>query len=81
MDWASDAFHFEPHLPMLSPRGCQQTNFLTSGPKDIHSGTRASAVPSQELSAQLAGESCGVTGVGSWYPMYHTRNKPQRYPQ
>jgi hypothetical protein len=67
MGWASDVFHPEAHLPMLSPRGRQQTNFSTPGQK-----TRASGVPTKELSAQLARESCSVTGVGSCYPVSHS---------
>ena len=40
--------------------------------KDTHSVTRASAVPTKELSAQLARLSCGVIGVGSCYPVSHS---------
>ena len=63
-----------------STRASANKNF-ESRAKDIHSGTRASGVRSQGFSAQLAGESCGVIGVGDCYPVHHTRNKPQRYPQ
>ena len=36
--------------------------------ENTHPGTRASGASSQELSAQLAGETCSVIDVGDCYP-------------
>ena len=72
MDWASDAFHPEAHPNTLSPRGAASANEnfqLLTVRQDTHSCTRASGASSQELSAQLAGETYSVIDVGNCYPV------------
>jgi hypothetical protein len=54
------------------PTRASTDKFFDSRAKDTHSVTRASGVPTKELSAQLARESCSVTGVGSCYPVSHS---------
>jgi hypothetical protein len=72
MGWASDVFHPEAHPNTLSPRGAASANEKISTLKareNTHSSTRASGASSQELSAQLAGETCSVIDVGNCYPV------------
>jgi len=72
MGWASDVFHLEAHPNTLSPRGAASTKRKISTLKageNTHSGTCASRASSQELSAQLAGETCSVIDVGDCYPV------------
>jgi hypothetical protein len=70
MGWASDVFRPEAHPNTLSPRGAASANENISTLKareNTHSSTRASGASSQELSAQLAGETCSVIDVGDCY--------------
>ena len=72
MGWASDVFHLEAHPNTQSPRGAASANEKISTLKareNAHPGTRASGASSQELSAQLAGETCSVIGMGNGYPV------------
>jgi hypothetical protein len=71
MGRASDVFHPEAHPNTLGPRGAASANEKISTLKareNTHSSTRASGASSQELSAQLAGETCSVIDVGDCYP-------------
>jgi len=72
MGWVSDVFHPEAHPNTLSPRGAASANekFQTlKARENTHSNTRGSGASSQELSAQLAGETCSVIDVGNCYPV------------
>jgi predicted ATPase len=73
MGWASDVFHPEAHLNTLRPRGAasvyEKKIRLLKARENTHSGTRASGASSQELSAQLAGETCSVIDVSNRYPV------------